>query len=484
MLKKLLRTSISSIILAILLLPVLPTKTAQAITEVPTIYEYLNTGGDGDSAAIYLERWAAMTFTSKAISHTVKILKLDLKKVGSPGSLTVSIRKADGSYFPTGSDLASGTYNGNYLSTAYSYAEFTLDGPVTELTLEGATKYSILLRALAGDSSNYVMWHQDNDGGLANAVSVHSTNGGNTYTDDAPKDSLFEVWGNPTIRIDSVNVFSGYISPGDLLFTIYAKNTLRPYYSLQDTKAYFDLVLYQTNGTTVIASRPMLDWGMRPQAIYLNVSAAAPITLGSALVVKIVGSFAADITASRTLASSDWKGNDLTLLDTWVRLTAKDIESSYNSTLLKSVSGIGLVLNSVGAPYFDNGIPGLSNYRPHLFETATVNLASDHTVRTNIYDASKDLTTSIGPNLVTLTTETGALVGMSSHSTISTILFVVFLALCMILFVKGQFLFAVIAALPILFLGMGIGAISFAYVGALCAMLFVVFIFDKIMSKV
>ena len=61
-------------------------------TTPSNLYEHLNTGNDGDSLEIYGANWTAQQFTVGTTSHSVNTIKLLLKRVGSPSTVTVSIR--------------------------------------------------------------------------------------------------------------------------------------------------------------------------------------------------------------------------------------------------------------------------------------------------------------------------------------------------------------------------------------------------------
>ena len=90
-----------------------------ALAAHPSIYEYYSTGDDA-AASIYGNTWDTQTFTP-SVAHTITSVKLKLYKTGTgPGTITVGIRATDGSGLPTGSDLCSGTTDGNTLPAATS----------------------------------------------------------------------------------------------------------------------------------------------------------------------------------------------------------------------------------------------------------------------------------------------------------------------------------------------------------------------------
>ena len=104
--------------------------------------------------------WYAQTFTAE-LNHQVTSVKLYLCRDGSPGTLTVSIRATDGSGKPTGSDLASGTTNGNTLPQYGSGNEWRQVTLSPTLSLTQNTKYAIVVRAPSGNTNNTICWNAE-----------------------------------------------------------------------------------------------------------------------------------------------------------------------------------------------------------------------------------------------------------------------------------------------------------------------------------
>jgi len=167
------------------------------------MYESIGlTTGDGDSTTIYGANQTAEAFTLTE-GHSVVLVNLMLKRVGAaPGNVTVEITEASGNV-SNGAFVASATLDGDLLSTSYTKIPVTF----TETILENGQQYAIVVSAVSGDSSNYILW-QKHTAGTAH-LSSNSTNGGASWTTSA-SDMLFEVWGNPSLKIVSANVFSGY----------------------------------------------------------------------------------------------------------------------------------------------------------------------------------------------------------------------------------------------------------------------------------
>jgi len=162
-----------------------------------TKYEYYNTG-DNANIAPYGTSWYAQTFTP-SVAHKITSVKLLLSRVGSPGTVTVSIKATDGSGHPTGSDLCSGTTNGDTLPD-------TLPGEWREVTLgDGAdlsaiTKYAIVVRAINGDGDNKPRWRLDSTSPTyAGGCLEQSTDSGSSWTSLTAYDFMFEEWGEPSV---------------------------------------------------------------------------------------------------------------------------------------------------------------------------------------------------------------------------------------------------------------------------------------------
>jgi hypothetical protein len=158
-----------------------------------SIYEYNNTG-DNSWTWLYGSYWSAQTFTP-SVAHTITSVKLKIFRIGTPGTINVGIR-ATSSGQPAGSDLCSGTINGDSLTTdtGGAWYEITLGGGYG---LSAGTTYAIVVRATSGDGSNYVGWRTDSTPTYAGGTLLLSSNNGSGWTSVANYDSMFEEWGDP-----------------------------------------------------------------------------------------------------------------------------------------------------------------------------------------------------------------------------------------------------------------------------------------------
>jgi len=119
-----------------------------------TLYQYYNTGDD-IYFSVHDVHWAAQTFTP-AIGYTITSVKLLLSRIRSPGTITIGIRATDVNGKPTGSDLCSGTTDGDTLIyfPSSQWREITL-GSGTSLT--ASTKYAIVMRATSAQNPPAMM---------------------------------------------------------------------------------------------------------------------------------------------------------------------------------------------------------------------------------------------------------------------------------------------------------------------------------------
>ena len=158
-----------------------------------TLYEYYNTGDDF-SGYVRGANWSAQTFTP-SVAHKITSVKLKLYRLGNPGTVTVSIKATDGSGHPTGTDLCSGTIDGNTLTPTSPglWYEITLGAGYN---LAANTKYAIVVRATAGSSGNEVEWRADSSSpAYASGNCELSTNSGSSWTRYTAYDYMFEEWG-------------------------------------------------------------------------------------------------------------------------------------------------------------------------------------------------------------------------------------------------------------------------------------------------
>jgi len=158
------------------------------------LYEYYNIS-DPALAACHDDFWQSETFTPRE-AHTVTELKLRMYRLGSPGTLTVSIKATDVDGKPTGADLADGTTDGDTLPLLYAGEErvITLGAGAA---LSASTKYAIVVRALTGDNDNYVRWRHSATKVYPRGSHWFSSDAAVTWEEDTTRDMMFEEYGTP-----------------------------------------------------------------------------------------------------------------------------------------------------------------------------------------------------------------------------------------------------------------------------------------------
>ncbi len=164
-----------------------------------TRYEYYDSGDDS-AAGFYSANWKAQTFTTTD-SFTIISVKLLVYRIGSPGTVTISIQAVDGNNKPDGSDIAG-------LSITDDPSDYTIDTDglwveytfATPAILSATTRYAIVMRTASGDLDNRVMPRADiSSPTYTNGESLTSSNSGSSWTAVASVDILFETWGNPLV---------------------------------------------------------------------------------------------------------------------------------------------------------------------------------------------------------------------------------------------------------------------------------------------
>lgn len=163
------------------------------------LYDY-NTTGDGDYSPFYDTIWKAQTFTT---TQNYDITSVELKMYRgngeTPGTITVSIKAVDGSYKPTGDDLAVGTTDGDTLpegSGAADWREITFS---SSYALSKNTQYAIVMRALAAGGDDAGVKGNDYSSTYAGGQFWSSTDSGSTWGAPAMCDCVFKCNGTPRL---------------------------------------------------------------------------------------------------------------------------------------------------------------------------------------------------------------------------------------------------------------------------------------------
>jgi hypothetical protein len=193
------KTRIIGISLAVLLavlFSLIPGRPVYADTK----FEYYDTGDTG-GATVYGINWKAQTFTP-ATAYTITYVRLKLYRVGvMTGSLTVGIRSS-----LTGGDLTSGSILNSSITTSTAGAWYQID--LTSYALAPGVSYGIVIRAITGDATKYIVWRVDITGDYAGGYRNDSTNSGGSWSTVEAHDFMFETWGNATSVPPGVTSFT------------------------------------------------------------------------------------------------------------------------------------------------------------------------------------------------------------------------------------------------------------------------------------
>ncbi len=191
------------------------------------------------------------------------------------------------------------------------------------------------------------------------------------YGEDFVFTTLPAVGSSTDLRIISVAVFSGYIEDDDLLFTVETINNYTDYYPVESAREWFSIQLLDTDDSIVLGASPLSNWGDRPSSIYFNADSAASLAGGSAYYIKMLAPNIPGVTpVEQQLTSSNWKGIDLIRLDDWCRGVAINMQMSDNRNDYLTTTNAGILITDNASGYFTQGIPGIAQVRPNLFETS------------------------------------------------------------------------------------------------------------------
>lgn len=266
------------------------------------------------------------------------------------------------------------------------------------------------------------------------------------------------------LTINNAKVFTSYVETGDWLITVLYKNLYEPYYTnKENVKKYFVLQLLDNAGV-VKAQVACPEWDYKPGSIYLNASQVTALTWGGVYHIRLTGLFTGVPYINYAIQSIDWVGNDLTRLDDWV-VSSADLLGTYYSiglttpiTFTTYVADRGKLLNTTGGVIFANGINGLTNKRPNIFQIYSQN--TPHTIG-GVTGAGAGETAAtwqgmVGPYITAQLTNAGTVFGTDGKSIGAWILILVMIALMAFALPSGHVAPANVLALPIFFMGLGL----------------------------
>ena len=182
------------LVLSLTLLPASPARAA-------VLYrEHYDTGDDAFTPLFPAMMWCAQSFTAES-NHSVDSVWLKLYRVGFPGTVTVSLRPTGEDGWPTDAVLASGTTEGNTLTTDNTtgdWREISL-GAGCNVTFD--TKYAIVWSGATANVTDYFCSREDASAPTCpGGCMLISNNSGATWTghETESTDAMFMVCGaNP-----------------------------------------------------------------------------------------------------------------------------------------------------------------------------------------------------------------------------------------------------------------------------------------------
>lgn len=451
-----------AILAALLTMALLPV----AATALPAeeLWESYTTGDDAGTK-IYGNVWAGQTFTVTPESHSISRVRLLVYRLAAPGTVTVGIRRVDDAGLPTGQDITSGTFDGDDVTTSTGGLWQTVT--LTEVWLDYDEEYAIVVRAEAGDTDNAIYIRVDETSPTyTGGKVVTSANGGGSWTPEAGDDAMFEVWGEALLDVEQGKVFSGYIETGDLLFTMQYLNNYTPYYPADDSNYHFVLQVRSPDGTEIIAQTPCRAWGNMPGAIYLSADQARGLTVGTLYRLYLYGDLTEEPEAYYRLTASDWRGTDMTQLDSWVIGTAKSMADYYDTSMTTTVyAGSDEVLNELAGVIFSRGIPRLEVQRPLIFEVTIWGPEYEHATGSTDFDDATDWEAQVGDDVASVAIGVGNIWGISGRNAGAFALLLGYGILCIVIVGRGGEAFGVaLLAIPVVLLGTWLGLLDISHI--------------------
>ncbi len=322
---------------------------------------------------IHGTQWGAQGFTAgntTTYPYYIDNVYIKLNRSGEPGLVTVAIRATDTSGKPTGSDLTSGTINGDVLTTS-DFGEWYCV-PLTATNLAYNTTYAIVVRApSASYPTSYVMWMRST--GYGSGVHSQTADGGLTWT-AYDMDMMFQTWGVANLNMYDVKVFSSTVEEGDWLFAINYLNEVPPEYPSADPVTSYSVMLMDgSNSSDILAGSPMRCWGLKPCALYLSAASVAGLSWGGDYTLRIMRDNPPvyEPYADYALSNSDWVGSEMWWLGEWVIEVAERLEAYYGQEMTMASYGETdlevTVLNTLGAQIFCQCMPGIGGLVPERF---------------------------------------------------------------------------------------------------------------------
>lgn len=156
-----------------------------------TKYESYETGDDGN-AAFYDDIQRGQTFTPQ-VEHILGSVFIYGYKIGEPiGTVTVNVYACDAGHLPTGSILATGSFDFADIGDSAEWIGIALSGFPTLLV---DNEYCIIVIYTGGDINNRGEWRVNlSSDGYTRGTRIYSLNAGVDWS-TGNYDALFQEWG-------------------------------------------------------------------------------------------------------------------------------------------------------------------------------------------------------------------------------------------------------------------------------------------------
>jgi hypothetical protein len=280
-----------------------------------------------------------------------------------------------------------------------------------------------------------------------------------------------------TITIPTAEVFQNIYQPGDILI-IFEHNigyttTPVPNYVASDL---FYTRLMDTNGTTILTTtpKPLLNYQYNMSAFYFTAADVTSLGLvwGHAYYVEIDGTnlfsplltpvqYQLDPTKWITGTNAASCGYVQSYLINRVVLNLQQ----HNGIQYISSSSNGAILNTNGRNLVLSAIPYLDTPIPQLFQLSTQQISVTQPVATGGLQTNLTLTNQLGTALATSFTNFGTLLHISGQQVaMGWILLCCLIVISIVFLATGNIVGASICSLPMVLIGVWIGAIPVAFV--------------------
>lgn len=136
-------------------------------------------------------------------------------RIGTPGTVTAELKLADGNGKPTGAVLATGTTDGDTLTTNAAGEERTITF-AAPYTLSPDTQYCIYLYASGVGGGNSLVYKYNAGEVYGGGDQIRSSDSGASWSVDANQDAYFEIGGTGTYILVNIEGTMKQILVGDI----------------------------------------------------------------------------------------------------------------------------------------------------------------------------------------------------------------------------------------------------------------------------